>query len=167
MHAQLSTDSKLFSAESTKFGAAINENVSPVSLGLPGALPVLNKKAVLLAIKTGHALHCDIQEVSIFSRKNYFYPDLAKGYQISQFDQPICKNGYVDFYVDDQVRRVHLQRAHLEEDAGKSIHYGEYTLVDYNRAGIPLLEIVTYPEIRTPTEAAEFMKAVRDILRFV
>ena len=167
IHAQMKTKSKLFSSDSTSFGSAANEHVAPVSIGLPGSLPVLNKEVIHLAMKTGLALNCEISEQSVFSRKNYFYPDLSKGYQISQFDKPICKNGFVEFFVGDEIKKINLERAHLEEDAGKSNHHGEYTLIDYNRAGIPLLEIVSKPEIKSAKEAAEFMRAIRNTMRYV
>ncbi|MFN3453722.1 MAG: Asp-tRNA(Asn)/Glu-tRNA(Gln) amidotransferase subunit GatB [Pseudobdellovibrio sp.] len=167
VHVQLKTKSKIFSADATVFDAADNENTSPVSVGMPGALPVLNEKAVEYAVKTGLALNCHIREKSVFARKNYFYPDLPKGYQISQYDQPICENGYVEFTVSDKSMRVGITRAHLEEDAGKSIHSGQHTLINYNRAGIPLLEIVSEPEIHTPAEAAEYCRTIRSIVRYL
>src|SRR5690606_20186512 len=126
IHVQLNTKSKIFSADATEFGAGDNENTSPVSVGMPGTLPVLNKKAVEYSIKTGLALNCQIREKSIFARKNYFYPDLPKGYQISQYDQPTCENGFLDIKVDGKLRRIPITRAHMEEDAGKSTHHGEY-----------------------------------------
>jgi len=166
IHAQLLTDSKLFSSAATEFGAGDNENVNFVCAGLPGTLPVLNQKVLELAVKTGLALNCKINNGSTFARKQYFYPDLPKGYQISQLDLPICGPGYVEFYVDDEKKKVHLERAHLEEDAGKSTHFGEYTLINLNRAGVPLLEIVSAPEMRAPKEAAAYAKAVRQILLY-
>lgn len=167
IHAQLFTKSKIFSTASTEFGEGDNTQVTPVCAGMPGTLPVLNKGAVELAVKTGLALHCDINKKSVFSRKQYFYPDLPKGYQISQYDLPICSNGYVEFYLDGKLRKVNLERAHMEEDAGKSTHHGDYTLVNLNRAGVPLLEIVSGPEMRSPEEAAEYSRAVRQILRYI
>ncbi len=167
IHAQLKTVSKIFCADSTEFEASDNANTSPVSVGMPGTLPVLNAKAVELSIKTGLALGCEIREKSVFSRKNYFYPDLPKGYQISQYDQPICENGKVSFSLNGQERVIRIERAHLEEDAGKSTHFGEYSLINYNRAGIPLLEIVSSPDLRTPTEAAEYARTIRQILRYL
>lgn len=166
IHAQMFTKSKCFSTASTDFGLGNNENVTGVCAGLPGTLPVLNKKAVELSIKTGLALNCEIQECSIFARKQYFYPDMPKGYQISQYEKPIALNGYVDFYLDGEKKRVRLTRAHMEEDAGKSTHHGEYSLINLNRAGTPLLEIVSEPEIKTPQEAAAYAKTVRQILRY-
>ncbi|MCB0378485.1 MAG: Asp-tRNA(Asn)/Glu-tRNA(Gln) amidotransferase subunit GatB [Bdellovibrionales bacterium] len=167
IHAQLQTRSKCFSSASTDFAKGDNENVTPLCAGMPGTLPVLNAKAVELAIQTGLALNCEVQQRSVFARKQYFYPDMPKGYQISQYEEPICQKGFVDFYVDGEKRRIHLERAHMEEDAGKSIHQGEHSLINLNRAGIPLLEIVSAPEIKSPKEAAAYAKAVRQILRFV
>lgn len=167
IHVQLNTQSKIFCSDPTVFDAGDNENTSPVSFGMPGTLPVLNKKAVEYAVKTGLALNCKIAEKSVFARKNYFYPDLPKGYQISQFDEPICGSGFIDITVGTEKRRIGITRAHLEEDAGKSIHQGEYTLINYNRAGIPLLEIVSEPEIRSPQEAAEYSRAIRQIVRYL
>ncbi len=167
IHVQLSTQSKIFSADSTAFNSGDNENTSPVSVGMPGSLPVINKKAVEYSIKTGLALGCTIREKSIFARKNYFYPDLPKGYQISQYDQPLCENGSLSFKVNGETKTVSITRAHMEEDAGKSNHHGEYTLINYNRAGVPLLEIVSGPDIRSPQEAAEYAKTVRQIVRYL
>lgn len=167
IHVQLSTQSKIFSPEPTTFDASDNENTGPVSVGMPGTLPVLNRKAVEYSIKTGLALGCDIRRKSVFARKNYFYPDLPKGYQISQYDQPICENGTLTFKVNDQEKTISITRAHMEEDAGKSTHSGDCTLINYNRAGIPLLEIVTGPDLRTPQEAAEYAKAIRQIVRYL
>jgi aspartyl-tRNA(Asn)/glutamyl-tRNA(Gln) amidotransferase subunit B len=167
IHAQLLTESKMFSSDSTTFGGADNENVSPVSLGLPGSLPVVNAKAIEFAVRTGLALNCNIREKSVFARKNYFYPDLPKGYQISQFDEPICEKGQVEYFLDGEIRKVSIERAHLEEDAGKSIHSGDFTLINLNRAGVPLLEIVSGPDMRSPAEAAEYARTVRKILRYL
>lgn len=167
VHAQLKTHSKIFSSDQNKFEALDNENTSPVSVGMPGTLPVLNHRAVEYAIKTGLALGCQIRKKSIFARKNYFYPDLPKGYQISQYEAPLCELGSVSFLVEGKEKTVQITRAHLEEDAGKSMHHGDYTLINYNRAGIPLLEIVSAPEIKTPKEAAEYAKMIRQILRYL
>lgn len=167
VHVQLKTESKIFSADSTNFDSADNENTSPVSIGMPGTLPVLNKKAVEFAVKTGLALGCTIRKKSVFSRKNYFYPDLPKGYQISQYDEPICEHGKIQFEVDGKSKTVGITRAHLEEDAGKSTHFGQYTLINYNRAGIPLLEIVSEPEMHSPQEAAEYCRSIRSIVRYL
>jgi aspartyl-tRNA(Asn)/glutamyl-tRNA(Gln) amidotransferase subunit B len=167
IHVQLNTASKMFCADSTEFNAADNENTSPLSVGMPGTLPVVNKMAIEFAIKTGLALGCQIRKKSIFSRKNYFYPDLPKGYQISQYDQPICEHGTITFNVGEQSKTVSITRAHLEEDAGKSIHQGDYTMINYNRAGIPLLEIVTGPDMSTPQEAAAYGRTIRQIVRYL
>lgn len=166
IHAQLKTESKIFSSDSTSFDGADNENTAPVSVGMPGSLPVLNKKAVELAVKAGLALNCEIRRESVFARKNYFYPDLPKGYQISQFDKPTCEKGKVTIKVDGQIKEIRITRAHMEEDAGKSTHFGDYTLINYNRSGIPLLEIVSEPDLRSPAEAAEYARTVRKILLF-
>ncbi|MFP5518644.1 MAG: Asp-tRNA(Asn)/Glu-tRNA(Gln) amidotransferase subunit GatB [Bdellovibrionia bacterium] len=167
IHVQLNTQSKIFSVDSTHFGGSDNENTSPVSLGLPGALPVLNEKAVEYAIKTGLALNCKIRKKSVFARKNYFYPDLAKGYQISQHDEPICEHGYLEIETSRGPKRINIVRAHLEEDAGKSTHHGEFTLINYNRAGIPLLEVVSAPELETAEEAAEYARSLRQVVRYL
>lgn len=167
IHAQLLTDSKIFCGDSAAFGGADNEHTSPISLGMPGTLPVLNKKSVEFSIRIGLALNCSISPKSVFARKNYFYPDLPKGYQISQYDQPLCSTGYVDIYLDGQPKRIGITRAHMEEDAGKSTHHGEYSLINLNRAGVPLLEIVSEPDIRTAQEAAEYARTVRNILRYL
>lgn len=167
VHVQLKTDSKIFCADSTTFDAGDNENTSPVSVGMPGTLPVINKLAIEYSIKTGLALDCQIRKKSVFSRKNYFYPDLPKGYQISQYDLPLCENGKVIFKLENQTKTVSITRAHMEEDAGKSIHNGDYTLINYNRAGIPLLEIVSGPDMRSPQEAAEYARTIKQIVRYL
>ena len=167
VHVQLKTNSKIFCADPTNFDAADNENTSPVSVGMPGTLPVLNRKAIEFSIKTGLALGCKIRDLSIFSRKNYFYPDLPKGYQISQYDKPICEHGEVTITLNNIPKKVSITRAHLEEDAGKSTHFGDYTLLNYNRAGIPLLEIVSGPDMNTPQEAAEYGRTIRQIVRYL
>lgn len=167
IHAQLKTQSKIFCADSTRFDAGDNENTSPISVGMPGTLPVLNKKVIEYAIKAGLALNCEIQKTSYFSRKNYFYPDLPKGYQISQYEKAICENGYVSFQLEGKHHKISIVRAHLEEDAGKSTHFADNTLVNYNRAGVPLLEIVSGPDLRSAQEAAEYARTVRRILKYV
>jgi aspartyl-tRNA(Asn)/glutamyl-tRNA(Gln) amidotransferase subunit B len=169
IHAQLLTASKIFCGCSTAFGAAPNTHVCPVCLGLPGALPVLNGAAVDLAVRAGLALGCRINETSIFARKNYFYPDLPKGYQISQYELPIASAGTIEFTAGAGVRRVGITRVHMEEDAGKSLHEGfsdsdRKTYVDYNRSGVPLIEIVTEPDLRSAADAAEFFVRLRAIL---
>jgi aspartyl-tRNA(Asn)/glutamyl-tRNA(Gln) amidotransferase subunit B len=167
IHVQLNTDSKMFCTDSTQFNAGDNENTSPISVGMPGTLPVVNGRAIEFAIKTGLALGCNIRKKSVFARKNYFYPDLPKGYQISQYDQPICEHGTITFKVGEQSKTVSITRAHLEEDAGKSTHQGDFTMINYNRAGIPLLEIVTGPDMRTAQEAAEYGRTIRQIVRYL
>lgn len=169
VHAQMSTDTKIFCGCSTKFGSEPNTQTCQVCIGMPGVLPVLNKKAVELAIKTGLATNCKISLYSRFARKNYFYPDLPKGYQISQYELPICEHGYVEIVVDGEVKKIGITRIHMEEDAGKNIHEGggPYSFVDLNRAGVPLMEIVSEPDIRSPKEAAEYMKKLRTILRYL
>ena len=169
VHAQLLTDTKLFCGCSTKFGSGPNTQTCPVCIGMPGVLPVLNRKAVDFAIKTGLAMNCSIAPYSRFARKNYFYPDLPKGYQISQYELPLCIGGFIEIVVDGEVRRIGITRIHMEDDAGKNIHEGKgnYSFVDLNRAGIPLMEIVSEPEIRSPKEAAEYMKKIRSVLRYL
>jgi aspartyl-tRNA(Asn)/glutamyl-tRNA(Gln) amidotransferase subunit B len=165
-HAQLSTRSKIFSGSSTQFGAAPNTQASPVDLALPGTLPVMNKGAVERAIRLGLAVGAKVAPLSIFARKNYFYPDLPKGYQISQYETPVVQGGVVEFFVGDVKHKVHLTRAHLEEDAGKSLHedYAGQTGIDLNRAGTPLLEIVTEPDMRSSIEAVEYAKALHALV---
>jgi aspartyl-tRNA(Asn)/glutamyl-tRNA(Gln) amidotransferase subunit B len=168
VHAQLLTKSKLFCGCSTNFGAPPNTNVCPVCLGLPGSLPVLNEAAVAMAVKVALALGCTIHEKSIFARKNYFYPDLPKGYQISQFEEPFSTDGHLDIELDGESRRVGIVRVHMEEDAGKNVHgMGGDSLVDLNRAGVPLTEIVGAPDLRSSAEAAAYLRALRDILVFI
>lgn len=174
VHVQLNTRSKLFCGCSTEFGAPPNTQVCPVCLGLPGALPVMNREAITLAIRTGLALNCEIAAQTKWDRKNYFYPDLPKGYQISQFDQPICGEGYLEFPDPDtegQTLRVRLIRAHLEEDAGKSMHdeaAGKAdSRIDLNRTGTPLLEIVSYPDLRSPQAAKAYLTELRLLLTYL
>ncbi|HYY26044.1 MAG TPA: Asp-tRNA(Asn)/Glu-tRNA(Gln) amidotransferase subunit GatB [Candidatus Udaeobacter sp.] len=169
VHAQLLTESKIFCACSTKFGQSPNHNTCPVCAGFPGALPVLNKKVVEFAIRAGLAAHCQIERSSRLARKNYFYPDLPKGYQISQYELPICSNGYVDIELDGSSKRIRLTRIHMEEDAGKNIHdtRSDASLVDLNRAGVPLLEIVSEPDIRSAAEAGSYLKMLRAILQYL
>ncbi len=167
VHAQLQTRSKMFcGCDAKAFGAAPNTHTCPVCLALPGALPVINRRAVEQAIMVGLALHCRIAETAVFSRKNYFYPDLPKAYQISMYDFPLCRQGYVEIGgADGQRRRIRIRRVHLEEDTAKLIHGGDHSLVDFNRAGLPLIEIVTEPDIRTPEEARQYLIKLRAILR--
>jgi aspartyl-tRNA(Asn)/glutamyl-tRNA(Gln) amidotransferase subunit B len=166
VHAQLLTKTKLFCGCSTSFGARPNTNVCPVCLGLPGSLPVLNGEAVRMAVRIGLALGCSVQERSIFARKNYFYPDLPKGYQISQYDLPLCTNGHLEIAPEDAApRTVGIVRVHMEEDAGKNLHgLGEGSVVDLNRAGTPLVEIVGAPDLRSSAEAADYLRRLREVL---
>jgi aspartyl-tRNA(Asn)/glutamyl-tRNA(Gln) amidotransferase subunit B len=171
VHVQLATATKIFCGCPTRFGAPPNTNVCPVCLGLPGALPVLNRTAVELAIKTGLALNCTIRRQSRFARKNYFYPDLPKGYQISQYDEPLAEHGYVDLTIEGRPKRIGITRAHMEDDAGKSIHEGfkdsdRYSYVDLNRSGTPLVEIVTEPDMRSSTEAYALVTELKQMLQF-
>src|SRR5512139_2093507 len=165
-HAQLSTRSKAFSGASTQFGAAPNTQACAVDLALPGTLPVMNRGAVERAIRFGLAVGAKVAPQSIFARKNYFYPDLPKGYQISQYETPVVQGGAVEFFVGDTRHKVNLTRAHLEEDAGKSLHedYAGQTGIDLNRAGTPLLEIVTEPDIRSSVEAVEYARALHALV---
>jgi aspartyl-tRNA(Asn)/glutamyl-tRNA(Gln) amidotransferase subunit B len=168
VHAQLLTKTKLFCPCAVEVGTRPNQNVCPVCLGLPGSLPVGNRRAIELAVRAALALGCTIHQDSIFARKNYFYPDLPKGYQISQFEQPFSTDGQLELEVDGVRRRAHIQRVHLEEDAGKNVHgVGGESLVDLNRAGTPLIEIVGSPDLRSSAEAAAYLRALRDILMFV
>lgn len=169
VHAQLQTNTKIFCGCETAFGEEANTRTCPVCIGMPGVLPVLNRKAVEYIIKTGLATHCSITPSSRFARKNYFYPDLPKGYQISQYELPLCERGYVEILVDGKVKRIGITRIHLEEDAGKNLHTSESgaSLVDLNRAGTPLMEIVSEPDIRSADEAAEYLKKLRSILRYI
>jgi aspartyl-tRNA(Asn)/glutamyl-tRNA(Gln) amidotransferase subunit B len=169
IHAQLLTATKIFCGCSTRFGAAPNMQVCPVCLGLPGALPVLNKRAVEFAVRAAQALGCAIQPVSIFARKNYFYPDLPKGYQISQYERPLATDGALEYHGKSGPTRVGIIRVHMEEDAGKSLHEGfpdsdRFTYLDFNRSGVPLIEIVTRPDLRSAADAAEFFSRLRAIL---
>jgi len=167
VHTHLLTKSKLFCGCSTEFGRGPNENVCPICMGMPGVLPVLNRHAVELAIRIGLAANSEIAPRSIFDRKSYFYPDLPKNYQISQYETPVCKGGYIDVPVDGESKRVRLVRAHIEEDAGKNIHEANSSLVDFNRSGVPLVEIVSEPDIRSAEEAGAYLRELRDILRYI
>jgi aspartyl-tRNA(Asn)/glutamyl-tRNA(Gln) amidotransferase subunit B len=169
IHARLLTDTKIFCACSTRFGDKPNTNVCPVCLGLPGALPVLNRAAVDLAVKAALALRCTVNEHSIFARKNYFYPDLPKGYQISQYEQPLASGGVLEYVTSGNAKRVGITRVHMEEDAGKSLHEGfadsdQKTYVDFNRSGTPLIEIVTEPDLRSAEDAADAFRRLREML---
>ena len=169
VHAQLATNSKLFCGDSAAFGGEPNEHVSPITLGHPGTLPKTNKKAVEYAIRMGLACNCEIERYNYFARKNYFYPDLPKGYQISQHTTPICKGGYITIKAGNGSRNIQLNRIHLEEDAGKSIHDLDdyYTCVDYNRAGVALIEIVTEPDIFSAEEAWQYVTELRRLVRWI
>ncbi len=172
VHAQMLTRTKMFCRCRNRYGDPPNTNVCPVCLGYPGSLPVPNRTAIEMALRTALALHCTIHLDSEFSRKNYFYPDLPKNYQISQYDRPLATGGWLEFRVDDTVRRVRLRRLHIEEDAGKSLHEGfpdsdRMTYLDFNRCGTPLMEIVSEPEIRSPREAAEYLRALRQLLLYL
>ena len=169
VHAQLMTESKLFCSDSTLFGEEPNTQVSVISLAHPGTLPKMNRKAIELAIKLGLACNCEIVTNNYFARKNYFYPDLPKAYQISQHTAPVCKGGYLEIMVNKEARKVQLNRIHIEEDAGKSVHDIDeaYTGIDFNRAGIPLLEIVTEPDIRSSDEAYVYVTELRNLVRYL
>lgn len=172
VHSELKTKTKIFCGCSTAFGSEQNTHVCPVCLGLPGVLPVLNEKVVEFAIRAGLALNCEIPEFSKFDRKNYYYPDLPKNFQTSQFDLPIAVNGYLDIEVNGETRRIGITRVHMEEDAGKLVHAGtishsDYTLVDYNRTGVPLIEIVSEPDMRSPEEAKAYLEKLKSILEYI
>ncbi len=172
IHTQLRTKTKIFCGCSTQFGAEPNSQTCPVCLGMPGVLPVLNKTVVEFAVLLGLATHCEIRRKNRFARKNYFYPDLPKGYQISQFEEPICQNGYVEIETEEGKKRIGLIRIHMEEDAGKSVHDETYvaegeSLIDLNRCGTPLLEIVSAPDIRSPKEAHAYLTRLRQLVRYL
>ncbi|MCQ2926562.1 Asp-tRNA(Asn)/Glu-tRNA(Gln) amidotransferase subunit GatB [Helicobacter pylori] len=167
VHVQLNTKTKIFCSCSTSFGETPNSNTCPVCLGLPGALPVLNKEVVKKAIQLGTAIEANINQYSLFARKNYFYPDLPKAYQISQFEVPIVSDGKLEIDTKEGVKIVRIERAHMEEDAGKNIHEGSYSLVDLNRACTPLLEIVSKPDMRNSEEAIAYLKKLHAIVRFI
>jgi aspartyl-tRNA(Asn)/glutamyl-tRNA(Gln) amidotransferase subunit B len=172
VHAQLATESKIFCACSAKFGASPNENTCPVCTGMPGVLPVLNRKAVEYTIRTALATSCAVQRRSVFARKNYFYPDLPKAYQISQYELPIAVGGHVDIELDGGAKRIGITRIHMEEDAGKLVHEGEFagaqaSLADLNRCSVPLMEIVSEPDMRTPEEGGAYLRRLRDILVYL
>jgi len=171
VHVQLLTASKIFCSCSTRFGDPPNTNVCPVCLGLPGALPVLNRKAVEFAVLASMALNCRINETSIFARKNYFYPDLPKGYQISQYDRPLAEFGFIEVPANGSTKKIGITRVHLEEDAGKSLHEGfpdaaNKTAIDLNRTGVPLIEIVSEPDMRSPDEAYEYLTRLKEVILY-
>jgi len=169
VHAQMLTDTKIFCGCSTLFGSEPNTQTCQICIGMPGVLPVLNRKALEFAMRTGLATNCTISKYSRFARKNYFYPDLPKGYQISQYEHPICEHGHIEIVVDGEAKRIGITRIHMEEDAGKNIHEaaGGYSFVDLNRTGVPLMEIVSEPDIRSPKEAAAYMRKLRSIVRYL
>ncbi|WP_234572156.1 Asp-tRNA(Asn)/Glu-tRNA(Gln) amidotransferase subunit GatB [Rhodohalobacter sp. 614A] len=169
VHAQLLTDSKAFAPVSSEYGGAPNTQVTPLCLGHPGTLPVLNENLVRYTIRMGLATNCKVAEKSIFARKNYFYPDLPKGYQISQYETPICYDGHIQIELEDYDKTIGITRIHMEEDAGKSIHDQDpyHTLIDLNRAGTPLIEIVSEPDMRTPREAYEYLKKIKQIVQYL
>lgn len=172
VHAELKTKSKAFCSCSTEFGSAPNTHICPVCLGMPGALPVLNEQVVEFAIRAGLALNCEIKFFNKFDRKNYFYPDLSKNYQISQFDKPICEHGHININLDGEEKRIGITRIHMEEDAGKLVHSGgsistsDFSAVDYNRAGVPLIEIVSEPDMRSAEEARAYLENLKAILEY-
>src|SRR5215472_6291544 len=171
VHVQLLTQTKIFCGCSTEFGAPPNTNVCPVCLGLPGALPVLNKRAVEFAVLAAQGLNCQVREISIFARKNYFYPDLPKGYQISQFDKPLAEHGHIEIALNGGTKTIGITRLHMEEDAGKSIHdglpdSGNYTSIDLNRSGTPLIEIVSEPDMRSADEAYAYLTLMKEIILY-
>jgi aspartyl-tRNA(Asn)/glutamyl-tRNA(Gln) amidotransferase subunit B len=172
VHAHLLTKSKIFCSSSTEFGGEPNSHTCPVCMGLPGALPVLNKRVVDFAIRAGLATNCTVKRRSIFARKNYYYPDLPKGYQISQYEEPLCEDGYLDVFSKGRKKRIRIKRIHMEEDAGKLLHEGAietstYSLVDFNRSSVPLLEIVSEPDLAGPEEAVSYLKMLRDVLIYL
>ena len=171
VHAQLATQAKLFARPSTAFGGRPNTHVSAFCLGMPGALPVVNRAAVELAVRAAVGLGCTVNQRSQWARKHYFYADLAKGYQITQYEQPIAIGGGVPLHIDGRHKQVGLSRIHMEEDAGKNVHddaiAGQRSYVDFNRAGVPLIEIVSQPELRSAAEAAEYMRVLRRILMYL
>src|SRR6202142_3633134 len=171
VHAQLETLTKAFCGCSTNFGDAPNSNTCPVCLGLPGALPVLNKKALELALRASLAINCKVQQRSRFARKNYFYPDLPKGYQISMYELPLATEGWLDIEVEGAIKRIGITRLHMEDDAGKSLHEGfpdsdRWSYIDFNRCGVPLMEIVSEPDLRTPAEAYAYLNTLKQILEY-
>ena len=169
VHAELNTQSKIYCSCKNSFGAEVNTQCCPVCMGMPGTLPTLNEQVVASAVKMGYALNCTINPVSKQDRKNYFYPDLPKAYQISQFDIPLCENGYVDIWVDGKEKRIGVTRIHIEEDAGKLIHDNSFagSLVDFNRCGVPLIEIVSEPDLRSSKEAKAYLDTIKAIVQYI
>ena len=166
VHCELQTNSKMFSAAPVTFGEEPNTKVNEVDMGMTGTMPVLNKRGVEFAIRVCHALHMEIDELLCFDRKNYYYSDLPKGFQITQDKRPIGRNGYLDIEVDGVVTRVEIERLHMEEDTAKQFHFDDYSLIDYNRAGIPLIEIVTRPNIRNGAQAAAYLEKLRQVFLY-
>ncbi|MBT9142187.1 MAG: Aspartyl/glutamyl-tRNA(Asn/Gln) amidotransferase subunit B [Dehalococcoidia bacterium] len=168
VHIELATASKIFCSCPTEFGKEPNTHVCPVCLGLPGSLPVLNRRVVEFAIKAGLALNCEIPRFAKFDRKNYFYPDLPKAYQISQYDLPLAVSGYLEFALNGETKRVGITRVHIEEDAGKLVHgdFADYSLADYNRTGVPLIEIVSEPDLRSPEEAKAYLEKLKSVIQY-
>ena len=173
VHAELSTDSKIYCSCKNKFGVEVNTECCPICMGMPGTLPTLNQKVVEYAVKMGHALNCTIHNVCKQDRKNYFYPDLPKAYQISQFDIPLCENGWLDVLVEQdgkiEEKRIGVTRIHIEEDAGKLLHDESFagSLVDFNRCGVPLIEIVSEPDMRSSAEAKAYLETIKSILQYL
>ena len=169
VHAELSTQTKIFCSCQNKFGLEVNSQCCPICSGMPGTLPTLNEKVVEYAVKMGHALHCSINRICKQDRKNYFYPDLPKAYQISQFDIPLCENGYIDVMVGDEQKRIGVTRIHIEEDAGKLLHDESFagSLVDFNRCGVPLIEIVSEPDMHSSAEAKAYLETIKSILQYI
>ena len=169
VHAELNTQSKIYCSCKNAFGLEVNTQCCPICMGMPGTLPTLNEKVVEYAVKMGYALNCTINPVSKQDRKNYFYPDLPKAYQISQFDIPLCEHGYVDVLVDGEEKRIGVTRIHIEEDAGKLIHDDSFTgtLVDFNRCGVPLIEIVSEPDMRSSADAKAYLETIKSILQYI
>ena len=167
VHVQLATATKAFAPVPVAYGAPVNSLTDPIVLGMPGALPTFNRAALVAAVKLGLATRSQIRARSRFARKHYFYPDLPKGYQISQYDEPLCEDGVVELWLAGVRREVRLQRIHLEEDAGKNSHHGATSLVDLNRAGVPLVEVVTAPDLRSAEEAAEYMRSLHRLVRWL
>lgn len=167
VHAELSTATKVFCGCSTEFGGEANTHCCPVCLGLPGSLPKLNKKVVEYAIKAGLATNCKINNITHMARKNYFYPDCPKDYQITQHDYPLCTDGYIEIETDEGPKKIRIERIHIEEDAGKLLHGGDCSLVDYNRTGVPLIEIVSRPDMRSSKEAVQYLEKLRSILQYI
>ena len=167
VHVELKTNTKVFSPAPSRFGAEPNTNTNPIDWGYPGVLPVVNEEAIHYGLKAALALNCEVNREQYFDRKNYFYPDNPKAYQISQLDQPLGENGYIDVEIEGENKRIGIERIHLEEDAGKSIHGGQGTLVDLNRQGTPLVEIVSKADMRSPEEAYAYLERIREIMLYI